>query len=278
MKKLPSVSISSKQWLTGITIACVLLMGISLFTDQIAVPMKRIASVIVIPMQKGINDIGTYVYSKYTLLKDFSRISEENRKLKEEIAKLTEENSQLSQNKYELERLRELYDLDDKYANYNKTAARVIAKEAGNWYSVFTIDKGSKDGIEVDMNVIADGGLVGIVTDVGENYAIVRTIIDDANNVSGMLINSGATCTVEGSLSLMDSGYIYVKYFKNDTDVRDGDKVVTSNISSKYVEGILIGYVKEVTTDPNSLTKSGYLIPVVDFEHLQEVLIILDKK
>lgn len=278
MKKLPSVSISSKQWLTGITIACVLLMGISLFTDQIAVPMKRIASVIVIPMQKGINDIGTYVYSKYTLLKDFSRISEENLKLKEEIAKLTEENSQLSQNKYELERLRELYDLDDKYANYNKTAARVIAKEAGNWYSVFTIDKGSKDGIEVDMNVIADGGLVGIVTDVGENYAIVRTIIDDANNVSGMLINSGATCTVEGSLSLMDSGYIYVKYFKNDTDVRDGDKVVTSNISSKYVEGILIGYVKEVTTDPNSLTKSGYLIPVVDFEHLQEVLIILDKK
>ncbi|MDD6570934.1 MAG: rod shape-determining protein MreC [Thermoflexaceae bacterium] len=278
MKKLPSVSISSKQWLTGITIVCVLLMGISLFTDQIAVPMKRIASVIVIPMQKGINDIGTYVYSKYTLLKDFSRISEENLKLKEEIAKLTEENSQLSQNKYELERLRELYELDDKYANYNKTAARVIAKEAGNWYSVFTIDKGSKDGIEVDMNVIADGGLVGIVTDVGENYAIVRTIIDDANNVSGMLINSGATCTVEGSLSLMDSGYIYVKYFKNDTDVRDGDKVVTSNISSKYVEGILIGYVKEVTTDPNSLTKSGYLIPVVDFEHLQEVLIILDKK
>lgn len=278
MKKLPNVSISSKQWLTGITIVCVFLMGISLFTDQISVPLKRVASVIVIPMQKGINDIGTYVYSKYTLLKDFSRISEENLKLKEEIAKLTEENSQLSQNKFELERLRELYELDDKYANYNKTAARVIAKEAGNWYSVFTIDKGSKDGIEVDMNVIADGGLVGIVTDVGENYSIVRTIIDDANNVSGMLINTGATCTVEGSLSLMDSGYIYVKYFKNDTEVKDGDKVVTSNISSKYVEGILIGYVKEVTTDPNSLTKSGYLIPVVDFEHLQEVLIILDKK
>lgn len=278
MKKLPNVSISSKQWLTGITIVCVFLMGISLFTDQISVPLKRVASVIVIPMQKGINDIGTYVYSKYTLLKDFSRISEENLKLKEEIAKLTEENSQLSQNKFELERLRELYELDDKYANYNKTAARVIAKEAGNWYSVFTIDKGSKDGIEVDMNVIADGGLVGIVTDVGENYSIVRTIIDDANNVSGMLINTGATCTVEGSLSLMDSGYVYVKYFKNDTEVKDGDKVVTSNISSKYVEGILIGYVKEVTTDPNSLTKSGYLIPVVDFEHLQEVLIILDKK
>lgn len=278
MKKLPNVSISSKQWLTGITIACVILMGASLFTDKISKPIKDVVSVIVVPMQKGINSIGTYVYSKYMVIKDFSRISEENLMLKEEIARLTEENSQLSLNKVELERLRELYDLDDTYASYEKTAARVIAKEAGNWYSVFTIDKGSADGIEVDMNVIANGGLVGIVTDVGENYAIVRTIIDDSNNVSGMLLHTGDTCTVEGSLSLMDSGYIYVKYFKQDADVKDGDKIVTSNISSKYLEGLLIGYVKEVTTDPNSLTKSGYLIPVVNFEHLQEVLVILDKK
>lgn len=278
MKKLPKVSVSSKQWLTGITIICVALMAVSLFTDSISRPVKNVVSVVVVPMQKGINDIGTYVYSKYTLLKDFSRISEENLALKEEIVKLTEENSQLSLNKFELERLRALYDLDDKYANYKKTAARVIAKQPGNWYSVFTIDKGSEDGIEVDMNVIADGGLVGIVTDVGKHYANVRSIIDDSNHVSGMLINTGASCTVEGSLNLMDSGYIYVKYFKKDAEVLDGDKVVTSNISSKYLEGLLIGYVKEVTMDPNSLTQSGYLIPVVDFEHLQEVLVILDKK
>lgn len=278
MKKLPKVSVSSKQWLTGITIICVALMAVSLFTDSISRPVKDVVSVVVVPMQKGINDIGTYVYSKYTLLKDFSRISEENLALKEEIVKLTEENSQLSLNKFELERLRALYDLDDKYANYKKTAARVIAKQPGNWYSVFTIDKGSEDGIEVDMNVIADGGLVGIVTDVGKHYANVRSIIDDSNHVSGMLINTGASCTVEGSLNLMDSGYIYVKYFKKDAEVLDGDKVVTSNISSKYLEGLLIGYVKEVTMDPNSLTQSGYLIPVVDFEHLQEVLVILDKK
>jgi rod shape-determining protein MreC len=253
-------------------------MAISLFTDEISRPIKNIVSVVVIPMQKGINSIGTYAYSKYTMIRDFSSIYEENEQLKEEIAKLTEENSQLGLNKFELERLRELYELDDKYSSYKKTAARVIGKESGNWYSTFTVDKGSDDGIEVDMNVIADGGLVGIVTDVGSNYSIIRTIIDDSNNVSGMLINTGDTCTVEGSLSLMDSGYVYVKYFKKDATVMDGDKVVTSNISSKYVEGLLIGYVKDVTVDPNSLTQSGYLIPVVNFENLQEVLIILDKK
>lgn len=278
MKKLPNFNISSKQWLTGITIVSILCMAVSLFNNNVSVPLRNIASYVIVPMQNGINDIGTYVYSKYTFIRDFSKISDENLMLKDEIAKLTEENSQLSLNKFELERLRELYDLDNKYASYRKTAARVIGKEAGNWYSVFTIDKGSNDGLEVDMNVIADGGLVGIITDVGPDYAIVRTIIDDSNNVSGMLINTGDTCTVEGSLSLMDSGYVYVKYFKKDALVKDGDKIVTSNISSKYVEGLLIGYVKEVSMDPNSLTQSGYLIPVVDFEHLQEVLVILDKK
>lgn len=278
MKKLPDFSISARQWLTIITVFCIILMGLSLFTDSIKKPVKNVVSVGVIPMQKGINDIGTYLYSKYTMIKNFSRISEENAALKEQIAKLTEENSQLSLNKFELERLRDLYDLDDKYSKYKKTVARVIAKEAGNWYSVFTLDKGSADGLDVDMNVIANGGLVGIITDVGEHYSIVRTIIDDSNNVSGMLLNTGDTCTVEGSLNLMDSGYIYVKYFKKDADVKEGDKIVTSNISSKYVEGILIGYIKEIVMDPNSLTKSGYLIPVVDFENLQEVLVILDKK
>lgn len=278
MKKIPKFEINAKQWFTGIVVLCVVLMAISVFTDEISRPVKNAVSVVVIPMQNGINNIGTYVYSRYTMVRDFSRINEENERLKEELAKLTEENSQLSLNKFELERLRNLYDLDDKYSSYKKTVARVIGKETGNWYSMFTVDKGSDDGIEVDMNVIADGGLVGIVTDVGKNYSIVRTIIDDSNNVSGMLINTGDTCTVEGSLSLMDSGYVYVKYFKKDAAVMDGDKIVTSNISSKYVEGLLIGYVKDVTVDPNSLTQSGFLIPAVNFENLQEVLIILDKK
>lgn len=269
---------SSKQILTACTVICLFIIGTSFFTDIITKPVRKVVSYVVVPMQKGINSIGLYVYDRIETLQEISRVLEENEELRAQVAELTEENIRLQSDKYELERYRTLYEIYEEYEEYTKVGANVIAKESGNWFSVFTIDKGSNDGIEVDMNVIASGGLVGIVTEVGDDYAIVKSIIDDSNNVSAMLIQTGDTCAVEGDLSLMDTGMILLKYFKKDVVVSDGDRIVTSNISDKYLEGILIGYAKDVTLDSNSLTQSGYLVPAVDFEHLQEVLVILEKK
>ena len=83
------------------------------------------------------------------------------------------------QEKYELERLQELYKLDSNYADYEKVGAHVIGKDPGNWFSTFTIDKGSDDGLAVDMNVIAGSGLVGIITRVTPSVRN-RSIIDDS--------------------------------------------------------------------------------------------------
>ena len=93
-----------------------------------------------------------------------------------------------------------------------------------------------------------------------------------------MLVTSSDTCNVRGDLELMDSGYIHLEYMQKDVDVSDGDMIVTSNISDKYIQGILIGYVKNITEDANSLTQSGYLVPAVDFERLTEVLVIMQLK
>ena len=79
-----------------------------------------------------------------------------------------------------------MYQLDQSYSEYDKVAANVISKDAGNWFSNFTIDKGTEDGIQKDCNVIAGSGLVGIVTEVGKNWATVRSIIDDTSNVSAI--------------------------------------------------------------------------------------------
>ena len=116
------------------------------------------------------------------------------------------------------------------------------------------------------------------VTDVTDNTATVRSIIDGNSNVTGMLVTSSDTCNVRGDLELMDSGYIHLEYMQKDVDVSDGDMIVTSNISDKYIQGILIGYVKNITEDANSLTQSGYLVPAVDFERLTEVLVIMQLK
>ena len=203
----------------------------------------------------------------------------ENTRLQEQVDSLITENNYLQADQSELERLQDLYRLDQNYADYEKIGAHVIGKDSGNWFNSFTIDKGSRDGIETDMNVIAQSGLVGIVTDVGPTWATVRSVIDDSSNISSMSLSTSDTCIVSGDLSLMSEGQIRFEQMENnDNTVNVGDQLVTSYISDKYLQGILIGYVSEVNVDANNLTRSGYIIPAVDFKNLQEVLVITTTK
>ena len=178
-----------------------------------------------------------------------------------------------------MNQLQALYEMDEQYSGYEKTGARIIARDAGNWYHSFTIDKGSRDGIEVDMNVIADGGLVGRVYSVGPNWAKVVSIINDNTNVSGKILATGDNLIVSGDLELMQKNLIsFSQLLDSDGVVTNGDKIVTSDISDKYLPNILIGYIHTINRDANNLTKSGYITPAVDFEHLSEVLVITDMK
>mgnify|MGYP000090692348 FL=1 len=278
MRKNISSLMTSKNILIALTVLCCFFIGTSFFTDTLTKPLKKCVSMVVVPVQKGMNNIGFWVYDKYQTLQEISVVLDENKELKSKVDDLTEENNQLRQDTYELSRLRELYELDEKYPGYTKVGARIIEVTTDNWSKAFKVDKGSDDGIKKDMNVIAGGGLVGIVADVGKNYSIIKTVVEDNNSVSGMLIDTNDTCIVEGDIELSDSGLIKLTHFKSDITVRDGDKIVTSNISDKYLQGILIGYAKDVEPDSNNLTQSGYLVPAVDFNNLQEVLIITEMK
>ena len=278
MKRKLSEFFTSKYILIAVVVLCVLVMGISFFTDKLSAPFRNAVSSVVMPIQKGMNYIGLWTNDKYSQLQEVKRLLEENDELRSTVDSLTEENNRLKQDTYELERLRQLYELDAQYEEYPKVGARIIGTSSDNWYSTFTINKGSEEGLKVDMNVVASGGLVGRISSVDSHSATVKTIIEDGSFVSGQLIDTGDKCTVEGDIKLMDSGLISVKYFNSSVNVRNGDKIVTSNISDKYLSGILIGYTKDVSLDVNNLTQSGYLIPAVDFEHLQEVLIITELK
>ena len=278
MKKKVSSFMTSKYILIVLTAVCLIFISTSFFTDRLVAPLRSAISMVVVPLQKGMNNLGLWTYDKYTTLQEISVVLDENKELKSKVDDLTEENNQLRQDTYELSRLWELYQLDEKYTGYTKVGARIIEVTADNWSKAFKVDKGSDDGIKKDMNVIAGGGLVGIVTEVGKNYSIIKTIIEDNNSVSGMLIDTNETCIVEGDIEQSDSGLVKLTHFKSDMTVRDGDKIVTSNISDKYLQGILIGYAKDVTPDSNNLTQSGYLVPAVDFNNLQEVLIITEMK
>lgn len=242
-------------------------------------PLNAVVGYVVVPFETGISRLGSWLSNRSDEFTDVKALLAENEALRDEIARLTEENSILAQDKYELNELRILFELNDEYNDYNKVGAHIIAKDSGNWYSSFIIDKGTDDGLLVDMNVIAGGGLVGRISSVGPNWARVTTVISDGNYVSAMMLSTNDTLIVEGSLELMSSGIIAFSQLKDSNDVVvEGDKVVTSKISDKYLPNILIGYIQYVAGDSNNLTKSGYLTPAVDFSNLSEVLVITDIK
>ena len=278
MDKKPQLHVSQKFILSALTIVCLALIAVSFFTDKLTAPVQNVLSYVITPLQKGINGMGLWLTDRADYFATIDELRQQNEELKAELDNVKEKNLVLVQDQIELNNLRELYALDNKIPGYDKVAARVIGKSSGNWFSTFTIDKGSRDGILVDMNVICGNGLVGIVTDVTDNTATVRSIIDGNSNVTGMLVTSSDTCNIRGDLELRDSGYIHLEYMQKDVDVSDGDMIVTSNISDKYIQGILIGYVKNISEDANSLTQSGYLVPAVDFERLTDVLVIMQLK
>ncbi len=187
--------------------------------------------------------------------------------------------SKLQQDRYELTNLRELFDLDSQYDEYDMVGARIIAKDSGNWFHSFVINKGYEDGLMIDMNVLAGSGLVGRIVDVGPDWAKVMSIIDDNSNTSGMVLSTSDALIVSGDLELYAEGVIrFEKLIDHADRVVEGDKIVTSNVSDKYLPGILIGYISKVNVDSNNLTKSGLVTLAVDFEHLEEVLVITELK
>ena len=280
MKRRGKSSFPSKYILLLLTVICIMLLFAGYATGYAGEPIRTICNYVFVPMQKGLDYVGESISINSDDTKTKEQLIAENAQLQEQIDELSTQltNTRLQQS--ELDTLRELYDLDQTYADYKTTGAHVIGKGTSNWFNTFTIDKGSKDGIKVDMNVIAGSGLVGIVTDVGKNYAVVRAIIDDTSNVSGMILSNNDNCIVSGNLkSMTESNMITFSDLEDSEDkVSTGDSVVTSNISDKYLPGLLIGYVTDITEDNNNLTKSGEITPVVDFKHLQDVLVIMQLK
>lgn len=278
-RKGEKFTLPSKYLLFILTILCTGMVLLTFNTTVFSGPLSAVAGYTVVPFEQGISVVGSWLSGRSEELVRIRDLLTENEALKQKVDELTIENTRLQQDRYELTNLRQLYNLDNQYDEYEKTGARIIAKDAGNWFYSFVIDKGAKDGIAVDMNVMAGSGLVGRVVAVGPNWAKVKSIIADDSNVSAMVLASSDNLIVSGNLKLYNSGVIeFEQLIDSDNVVVEGDKIVTSNISDKFLPGILIGYVNTINSDANNLTKSGYITPAVDFEHLEEVLVIMELK
>lgn len=269
------IQIFPKHVLFVFSFLSIVLLFISYRFPTVLNPVRNGIDVVFSPMQIGISSIGNAIANRIKYFDDLDELRAENEELKRLLESLQNQAQMSSQDKQELAHLRELYNVDKKYSEYPKEAARIIARESNGWYNTFTVDKGTKNGIKVGMNVIAGNGLVGIVTEVRKNTSIIRAVIDDNSNISGMFSSSGDTCIVSGNMNLMKlERCINLSQISLNAGVINSEEVVTSHISDQFLPGILIGYVTEVHVDSSNMTMKGTLIPAVDFEHLKNVLII----
>lgn len=233
---------------------CLVFIGVSLKNNGEKLSIQNGISSFVLPMEKGLNSVGQWIGERREHSRSVNDLLAENEELKQQIDQLNTKISSMENNLSELEALRELLKMKEVYPDYDMVGARIISKDAGNWYNNFIIDKGSNDGIKKDMNVIYDNGLVGIVSDVSANNATVRAIIDDTSSVSGMLSKSTELCIVNGDLKLYQEGLLDVEMISKDAQIAAGDEVVTSYISDKYLPGLVIGYISDVSMDSSNLS------------------------
>lgn len=263
-----------KILLIGITILLVVLMALSTIPWKKANFISDVLGVVISPVQKGISAVIGGVQGFFGSISNMGRYEAENAELKEKIALLESEVRETEELKKENARLRSMLDLKERDVQYDMQAAEVIAKDAGNWFSAFTIDKGTSSGIAQGNAVITNDGLVGYVYEVGTTWAKVTTIIDSGSSAGAAIKRTGDTGVVEGDLKLQNEGKCAFVYLQKDANVTEGDYVETSGLGGIYPPGLYIGKVAEVTADAGGVSQRAIVQPAVEFDRISEVFVI----
>lgn len=235
-------------------VLCVAALLVQYFKRPDSISPITIVGAVIVPFQEGLNDVGSFLFKTEQEQKQLSAATDKIRELTAEINRLKLENEQLKQLELENEELRKLLAAKERLTDYEMQEATIIASKAVNAFHRFTVNKGSSDGIKVDMNVITADGLVGIVTEVGPNYSVVMSIIEDGASVSLMTRDSHKNCMAYGAYSLIGSSEMKITNALSSIDFVTDNTLVTSYISDKYLPGLMVGSVKSMSVNSDGLT------------------------
>lgn len=229
------------------------------------------------PIQKGFAYVVKNTQDTLGYFNNAKMLTDENNSLKIKISQLEEENRKLAGLEYENQRLRDILDVKGKYENYNMITCRIIAKESGNWFNIFTIDKGTKDGVNYNMAVVTPKGVAGQIISAAPDSAKVMSIIDSGSSVSGRLSKTRDLVILRGDLKLKENQFLKMLYIPVSVQILDGDIIETSGIGGIYPPGIMIGKVKNIDNKIPKAVRYAVVEPAVDFKKLEEVIVLKPK-
>jgi len=252
---------------------CLLMIIVTALTNSGPTFLGKALSTITNPIQSGIMGLSKWTSDRIGFFRGMTALFEENQRLSEENAILRMDNSRMRLVDEENEKLAELLETRRRYADFPYLVGLTRAVDPGNWYKQFNIDIGSTHGVLVNMPVLADGALLGRVTEVWPFYSRVQSIIDDTSGVSARVFRSNHVGTVRGDVELMMEGLCLMEFTSLEVDIAVGDEIQTSQLSSYYPPGITIGFVESVARDSRGMT-SAVIKPVADLSHVDYVLVI----
>lgn len=229
-------------------------------------------NLVIMPIQNGLTNLKNKIANNNDFFTDVNNLRQENANLKEQNAKLQETLREYEMVKAENDTLKEYVNLKDKYTEYTTVPAYVINKDVSNFSDTIIINVGAKDGIEVNMPVISENGLVGHVISVTNSDAKVQTIVDTASSVSCILASSKDTIVAKGTLEAASS--LRATFIPTEATIMQGDTIETSGIGGIYPKGILVGTVNKVVNTKNITDRYAIIDTAVNFSKLQTVLVI----
>ena len=264
-----------KTGIIGIVIT-ILILIILVFVSNMNVEnlsyIENIASKVVMPIQNGLTYLKNKITGNNTFFADISKLQQENEELKKKNAELESNLREFEIVKSENTTLKEYLNLSEQYGNYTTKAAYIINKDISNYNNTFIINIGKKDGIETNMTVISEKGLVGHIVSTTNNTSKVQTIVDTSSTVSATLSSSRDNLICKGTLE--ERGMLKASYIPTNANLIQGDVIETSGMGGIYPKGIKIGTIEKIQNTRNIVDRTAIIKPAVDFKKVETVLVI----
>lgn len=235
--------------------------------------MENFFGTVLSPLQKVLLTSTSKINAGVSFLRDIKEIKNENEFLKEKIEQVEKENRELLQFKEQNIGFKEILNIKSSYSGYKFVYSDIIAKDMGNWFDIFTINRGSRDGLAENYPVITNRGLVGRIKKVDVLSSKVISIIDEDSVVSARISKTRDLVVVKGDVSLKGEGFCRMDYIPPDADVFVGDTVETSGLGYIFPKGLVIGKVKEIRKN-SEFNKYAVVEPTVDLRRIENIIVL----
>ena len=237
---------------------------------------KTVFGDVLSPLRSGVAAIDRAALRYYNYIFSYESLKEENAALKQQIADLEEDIRTAQELQRENQRYEQLLEIKEEHPDYIFEPAYLISWDASTWRSTFTIGKGSNHGLEVGMAALSENRqMVGIITELGDNWATITTILDSGLEISAAIASSGYTGVVQGTYQSENTQVLRMNYLSTDAVLKNGDQVVTTG-STMYPKGLLLGKISNVSLDETGVAKYAALKASCDLDDLEQVFILVN--